>query len=419
MTASLSVTTLRRLFWLYLVAVGLITVVYGYHNAKAANDWAIGEWLINYSGGFVRRGLTGELILIASRVIHASPVFVALALQLLVFAILFVNIGRLTRDVRWSFPLAAILLSPATLAFHVLDPPAGFRKEILLFAALSILVCALRSPHRPNAIALSLLLLVLTQICVLSHEPLVLYLPYFFGALLMAEPNLRRALQISALPALLALLSVAVASRHPGSLETAQRICSSVGSNLGGSNEGVCGGAILYLTRSLDYARQDTLDSIRIHHYFILYSVTAALTLLPFALLFRALWRRCISWPEQRRSLRILLGTFLATACTSSLLFVIATDWGRWIYIHAVCLLLLVLLIDFPAHLPATSAAPGPASQATPLRITSRSLVYAILVLLYATTWTLPHVGMFPGRFGYPDLIHYLGNYKNVKHTAS
>ena len=33
-----------------------------YKNRFNDNDWTVGEWLISYSGGFVRRGLPAELI---------------------------------------------------------------------------------------------------------------------------------------------------------------------------------------------------------------------------------------------------------------------------------------------------------------------------------------------------------------------
>ena len=33
-----------------------------YKNNSYDSSWTIGEWLISYAGGFVRRGLPGELI---------------------------------------------------------------------------------------------------------------------------------------------------------------------------------------------------------------------------------------------------------------------------------------------------------------------------------------------------------------------
>jgi len=40
------------------------------------DSWTIGEWLINYQGGFVRRGLLGEGIYLLCNVIKISPIYV-------------------------------------------------------------------------------------------------------------------------------------------------------------------------------------------------------------------------------------------------------------------------------------------------------------------------------------------------------
>ena len=39
------------------------------------DSWTIGEWLINYQGGFVRRGLSGETIYFLSNSLKISPIF--------------------------------------------------------------------------------------------------------------------------------------------------------------------------------------------------------------------------------------------------------------------------------------------------------------------------------------------------------
>lgn len=414
---------LRRVVAAYLLLIAAVTVVYGWHNARAANDWAIGEWLINYSDGFVRRGLPGEVILLLAHASSVPIVTVTFALQIVVLGVFFVTVYRLTRGVRWSWPLLAILLSPATLAFHVLDPPAGFRKEILLFAGFSVLVAALVS-RRWKDWQIAALLVAVAEICVLSHEPLVLYLPYLFGAVFLAIPEPRRAAAICSLPAVLAVATVLACARHPGTPAMAAAICSSVGGTLSAQNHGVCGGAILYLSRSLDYAREETRAAMHHDHYARLYSITGALALLPYALLFRGRHRGVVTVGSTQRSRMILLLTAGLSALASSLLFVVATDWGRWIYFHAVCLMLLALLVERPAASSAarsggsSAATAYPARSSTDLILTPRWAIYAALTLVYATCWTLPHVGMFQGRFGYPSLAFYLRHYNDVRHSA-
>ena len=411
---TLSARLLRSILTAYFLALAGITVVYGWHNARAANDWAIGEWLINYSAGFVRRGLPGEVVLLLSHLTSARVIPLVLALQLVVFGIFFTGVFQLTRRVRWSLPIVAILLSPATLAFHVLDPPAGFRKEILLFAGIASLAAALVS-RRWKLWQLSIILATTVEICVLSHEPLALYLPYLFGAVFLGLDSLRQALRVCAGPAILAAVTLFVCARHPGTPAMASTICASVGGTLSLENYGVCGGAILYLSHSLDYARDETRASIVGYHYFRLYGLTGALALLPFGLLGLVRSRPASGTPRLARSYKILLLTFLSSGVLSTMLFLVATDWGRWIYIHVVCLMLLTLLIEQRP----IGASDVDEPTLDGIRLTPASACAAVMVLFYATLWTLPHVGMFQGRYGYPSLISYLRHYSGRPHSAN
>ena len=47
-----------------------------YKNRFYDNSWTVGEWLISYAGGFVRRGLPGELIHFISQIGGILVVFI-------------------------------------------------------------------------------------------------------------------------------------------------------------------------------------------------------------------------------------------------------------------------------------------------------------------------------------------------------
>ena len=62
------------IFFLLIIIGGLLNTL---SNKTYINDsWTIGEWLINYQGGFVRRGFLGEGIYILCNAIKISPIFV-------------------------------------------------------------------------------------------------------------------------------------------------------------------------------------------------------------------------------------------------------------------------------------------------------------------------------------------------------
>ena len=63
-----------------------ITAYPGWQTMAVRDPWVIGDWLINYAGGFVRRGLMGELPLPAGDAGHIRTESLAYAVQLLAYA---------------------------------------------------------------------------------------------------------------------------------------------------------------------------------------------------------------------------------------------------------------------------------------------------------------------------------------------
>jgi len=70
------------IFFFIVIAVG------GFFNTLSNktyqyDSWTIGEWLINYQGGFVRRGLIGEIIFFLSSLINISPIYLISGLSVI------------------------------------------------------------------------------------------------------------------------------------------------------------------------------------------------------------------------------------------------------------------------------------------------------------------------------------------------
>ena len=428
MPIALSASSLRRVCTLYIAVVAAITLAFAALNARVAHPWIVGEWLINYSGGFLRRGLLGALLLAVHQHTHLPLLPLTSALQITLYAAFYTSLLPLLRGLRWSLPLLTLLLSPATLAFTVLDPPTSVRKEVLLFLALSLLVNLVVSRRTP-AWQLSLALSIAAPVLILAHEALLAFLPYLFLPLLLATSHLRDAARFVLPPILLAALAFAAAVSHPGGSREATAICTSIGSHLDHQPAGICSGAIAYLELTPVQARAETLRAIRVYSYRTRYPLPVLLTSLPIAWLFADRSRRRSNrrgnnqcpgnqHSGNQRPDRLLLAVTAISLLASLPLFVIARDWGRWTEIHATCLLLLFLLLErlVPSAASDLASEPRPAVSTTALSVTPFSLVG---LLLYTTCWTLPSVGIFPGRFGYVDLARYLRSYHGKPHLST
>ena len=100
------------------------------------DPWQTGDWLINYGGGFVRRGLVGELL-------HGLAVdgwqllWLVALVQVGLVLVLFTSSGILFWRTSASPAWLMLTVSPAFLMFPVLYPFGGLRKELFILATTS------------------------------------------------------------------------------------------------------------------------------------------------------------------------------------------------------------------------------------------------------------------------------------------
>jgi len=235
----------RRAIVLFLLAVWLFLAVTVW-QLPADDPWRIGDWLINWRGGFVRRGLIGELLLALALGTGLSLPALAKGVALATVSAFLLGLWALIRPLPVNRLTALLLLSPALLLFYVHNPAGAFRKDWLLLALLAgHCVWLARQDARPGRryrVGLSLVLAAL----VLCHEALYAYLPWFVIALQLHGERARPAVPadirayiradsraaiwtdfLILLPATVAIIVVVLAFR--GSAEAAAAICTSLG----------------------------------------------------------------------------------------------------------------------------------------------------------------------------------------------
>jgi hypothetical protein len=132
------------------------------------DSWQMTEWLINYAGGFVRRGLPGEVILQIAEQTKIQGnylvIFISFAIYFLVFAII--------RSKSRSLFSTAFLLSPVALG------SAAYQDFIVRKDALGILIllaCLHFHQTIKNPFVRLLTCNILACIAILSHETFFFY----------------------------------------------------------------------------------------------------------------------------------------------------------------------------------------------------------------------------------------------------
>ena len=389
-------------------------VCYGFLNIHIKSSFALGDWLINYSGGFIRRGLFGAAILSLSRFhLPALPLtfLVQVLLYIFIWAFLWIN----ARDYRWTLWSLAFWLSPATLSFTVLNPPAGFRKELLLFALLCLVLFLFRRRTAPAII--SVVLAIGLVIMVLCHEALLFFVPYLLMPFLLTGPvPLKRFLRLASLPLLAGAGAFLLVYTHPGTAAQEQLVCSAAAAAAGNQKGDLCAGAIAAIGTSAPSEHADLIRTMHRFHYFPLYGITLLLSVLPLVFSLREKWKGSSLDPVRAR---ILAGGILASMLLTIPLFYVALDWGRWIYIHMFCSLVLLLF----AYSNSTTAQPEQPATPDTLLLPRHRFAAAAALFVYATLWTLPYYGEFPARTGYLGLVQYMhahkANHARLQHRSS
>ncbi len=382
----------------YFAFAALAIVAYGILLHRWSSAWILSDWLINYEGGFVRRGLAGEVFFRLGHLLHVPPKQLVVPSVLAMYAVLLLSFRAILRRASWNLWVPFVVFSPAILAFPVIQSEAGFHKEVFFLASFALFLVLLRRGAL-SPLATSLYMAVTLPAATLSHESLVFYAPYFFAALVLGSRSLKQAIWQSAVPFALCLAAAYFCGRYTGTLDTAQHICASLGypMHLQYNGTEVCdGGAIPYLRSTRAVARAQVQSAVSQYHYFAVYGIVALLTVLP--LLVGAL--RLVR--AHRREVWVLAGMAAASGAGTLVLFIYAIDWGRWIYIHAFCIGLLLLFLDGREYEERMT------ERLHGRIVLHRQLAAGALLAVYATVWTLPEFYTNDYRYGYVGLARFV-----------
>jgi hypothetical protein len=115
--------------------------IYIINYSKIINEWSLVELLINYQGGFVRRGLLGELnLFFEKRINFPNLLFSIFTISLFYFANIYITFLRLLKfnNKNNYFLFFFIFLSPATFLFYIYDLGALFRKDVFIIFSIII-----------------------------------------------------------------------------------------------------------------------------------------------------------------------------------------------------------------------------------------------------------------------------------------
>ena len=370
---------LRRFLPYYFFGIWIFIVIGAWHQVGFHEGFNIGDWLINYEGGFVRRGFVGECLYLLARLTGVTPVIYLVIFQGIIFAVYFYYSWRMLKEKSDLVKYAFLIFSPFLFTFAINSQAGGYRKEIIYFAVLSYVTYAYSFFDSKKFERVFSLVLLFYPLVILTDELGLVILPLLF-ALYWEKLKMPRG-KILLRPVLLLLLNgfffLLVFFHHRVSHEQVDNIVRSILS-VGYDPHG--SGAIGALGATTSSNMKDTFHSIVYAHYFSVYPLALFLCSLAFVSLGSELRQSLRSRPL---FLGLLFSFFLLIP-----VYIIANDWGRWTYILMVEIFMVIVAEDKDSQ--------GERLLSSRLKWQQVKLpvfiIFVFALMSYSAFWYLPHV---------------------------
>lgn len=282
------------------------------------------DWLVNFSSGIVRRGISGEFFLTVSQWLNVSPLILVSTVQGLLTIVLITALFAKALTFRMSDLTVVLLLSPALVLFWVNDTTGAFRKELLALTAFLPLLFARTSG--PGGI---LAVVAMFSVSVFFHEGNLILTPALSVALFfrLGRAAIMPVIGLWLIGLLATIYAISFAS-VPDTVAMCGRLLEA------GLSDRLCFGIFPWLEDGVN----NTTSAVKV---IVLDRVNwSVLALFIILMLLPGLWiasyvlRGRMEWT-----------VFLISIGSIFALYPIATDWSRWLSLQVFVMTFLVMLL--------------------------------------------------------------------------
>ncbi|WET47698.1 hypothetical protein PYS58_14055 [Chryseobacterium indologenes] len=309
-----------KIFIYFLIA---ITAIYTLAFTLAFNlkddGYILADWLINYEdGGFKRRGLSGSFFFIVQDVTGLSLNYIVYFFQFIIISLFFLGYAKLIRYKMTDLLYLSLLLSSIGFVGLLNTVTYVGKKEFIVFLLFTSFVYLLdkNKLSKYKEYIFCLLLFIST----LLHEVTLFYVPYFAIALYVKNGKLEIKRYIKFFIAVM--------------IPAAAIILFGKNVNEGMSLE-ILNRRGVHPTYGIFYWDIDERQYIKEHlNEYLLYLISLGISVFHIGYYLKYLKGREILYI-------LLIGAFVF----SFPLFYLAIDWGRWMYIHMMLIIILFALM--------------------------------------------------------------------------
>ena len=313
----------NHLFFFYINLIFLLAVFYLYQKHQVGNDSTISEWMINYQGGFTRRGLIGEVCFQLARIFELELRFVIFLFQSILYFFFSIFLLIYLKNFKINWLIIFAIFSPLFILYPIAELEVLARKEIFLYVGF-IIFLLLSNVHYSKNLPLIYIFFAYPVLC-LIWEPFILFA--FFSLFIIIVNNKKDTLKKLFVKSFFSFSStiivIIIIIFKKFNLTQHQLMAESLMLSF---NETCYMSCALLATKTTIYSQFQSVFALLTVEVIFRYFLILLIGFFPLALLsFNSKIKNKISFLPNN-----LLMILLILLSPSLILFLSGTDWGRW-----------------------------------------------------------------------------------------
>jgi len=162
-------------FLVYLLFLFICGVFFLYHKHLIGNDSTISEWLINYTGGFTRRGLIGQICILFAENLNLNLRFTIFIFQTIILFVYFCLLFLFFSKINVNKIMLLSIFSPIFILYPLAEIEVLARKELFVFSFFLIYLLIQDIKIK------SFFVFFVLPIIILIWEPVVFFFPFLIA----------------------------------------------------------------------------------------------------------------------------------------------------------------------------------------------------------------------------------------------
>ena len=159
----------------YFLILFFFAIFFLYIKHNVGNDSTISEWLINYTGGFTKRGLIGQISIYFSNLFSLNLRDSILIFQIFIVGSYFICLYFFLKNIFFDRILLLAVFTPIFILFPIAEIEVLARKEVFIF----IFFLGYVSISKDKSNFQNLYKLIIFPLCILIWEPIIFFVLFW------------------------------------------------------------------------------------------------------------------------------------------------------------------------------------------------------------------------------------------------